>query len=350
MRIAILGAGSIGAYLGACLIAAGSEVILIGRARMARQIAEHGLHTSDLQGRKNDLTPKQIRYEQDPKALGEADLILVTVKSADTTEAAQLIAADAGGGTLIISFQNGIGNADVLRAALPHCAVLGGMVPFNVAQMAGNRLHRGTEGELMLEASPTLEGWKPLFEQAGLPLIERQDFREVQWGKLLLNLNNPINALSGLPLKTELSQRAYRRCLADLIEEAVGVLSAAGIEPAKVARIGPRHLPKVLRLPDFLFTRIAKTMLRIDPEARSSMWEDLQAGRRTEVDYLNGAVVKLAESTSCDAPLSRRVVQLMRQAEEGKIKSLPGPQLLKAIRSLYLWTPPNLQGESETLP
>ncbi|HEX7643831.1 MAG TPA: 2-dehydropantoate 2-reductase [Burkholderiaceae bacterium] len=331
MRIAILGAGSIGAYLGGCLIAAGADVVLIGRARMAQNIAAHGLHTSDLQGRKHDLIAAQIRYEQDPAALRDADLILVTVKSADTAEAAQLIAADAGGGTLIVSFQNGIGNADVLRAALPHCAVLGGMVPFNVVQMEGNRLHRGTEGELMTEVSPALEAWKEVFAQAALPLIERQDFREVQWGKLLLNLNNPINALSDLPLKTELSQRAYRRCLADLVEEALAVLAAAGIEPAQIGRIAPRKLPMVLRLPDFIFTRLAKAMLRIDPEARSSMWEDLQAGRRTEVDYLNGAVVKLAVSVGREAPLSHRMVRLVRQAEAGKVKGMPGPQLLAAL-------------------
>ena len=331
MRIAILGAGSIGAYLGACLIAAGADVVLIGRARMARQIAAHGLHASDLQGRRHDLAPHQIRYEEDPAALGEADFIAVTVKSADTADAAQLIAAHAGGGALVVSFQNGIGNAEVLRAALPHCAVLGGMVPFNVVQMAGNRLHRGTEGELMLEASGALEGWKGVFAAAGLPLVEVQDFRAVQWGKLLLNLNNPVNALSDLPLKTELSQRAYRRCLAGLIEEAVGVLDAAGIEPATVGRVGPRRLPFLLRLPDFVFARLARAMLRIDPEARSSMWEDLQAGRRTEVDYLNGAVVKLAESLGRAAPLSRRVVQLMRRAEAGEIKALSGPQLLAAL-------------------
>ena len=331
MKIAILGAGSIGAYLGACLIAAGADVVLLGRARMGERIAAHGLHASDLQGRKYDLDAAQVRYEVDPAALGEADLILVTVKSADTAEAAQLIAAHAGGGALVLSFQNGIGNAELLRAALPHCAVLGGMVPFNVVQMEGNRLHRGTEGELMLEASPALEGWQELFAKAGLPLIERRDFLEVQWGKLLLNLNNPINALSGLPLKTQLSQRAYRRCLADLIEEALGVLQAANIEPAQIGRVGPRRLPLLLRLPDFLFTRIAKAMLRIDPEARSSMWEDLQAGRRTEIDYLSGAVVKLAESLGRDAPLSRRVVQLMRRAEAGEINAMPGPQLLAAL-------------------
>jgi 2-dehydropantoate 2-reductase len=317
MKIAILGAGSIGAYLGGALIAAGGDVVLIGRARMAEAIAQHGLQLSDLQGRSIALNSNQINYAQDPAVLASADLILVTVKSADTTEAGNTIATHATPGALVMSFQNGIGNADTLREFLPGWTVLGGMVPFNVVQMPNGRFHRGTEGELMVEASPAIAPWKALFNKAGLPLVEQTDFVGVQWGKLLLNLNNSINALCGLPLKTELSQRAYRRCLADLIEEATTILVAANIQPAKVAKIGPNWLPTLLRLPDFLFTRIASTMLRIDPEARSSMWEDLQAGRRTEVDYINGAVLKLATAIGRDAPYNRRIVELIRRAEEG---------------------------------
>jgi 2-dehydropantoate 2-reductase len=317
MKIAILGAGSIGAYLGGALIAAGADAVLIGRARMAENISRHGLQLSDLQGRSIALNSSQVNYAQDPAALAGADLILVTVKSADTAEAGQTIAKHAKSGALVMSFQNGIGNADTLHEILPGWTVLGGMVPFNVVQMPNGRFHRGTEGELMIEASPAIEPWKALFNAAGLPLAEQADFIGVQWGKLLLNLNNSINALCGLPLKTELSQRAYRRCLADLIEEATTILLAANIKPAKVAKIGPDWLPVLLRLPDFLFTRIAATMLRIDPEARSSMWEDLQAGRRTEVDYINGAVLKLATEIGRDAPYNRRIVELIRRAEEG---------------------------------
>ncbi|HEY8023296.1 MAG TPA: 2-dehydropantoate 2-reductase N-terminal domain-containing protein, partial [Burkholderiaceae bacterium] len=184
-KIAVLGAGSIGAYLGGSLTVAGGDVVLIGRARMAQKIAEHGIELTDLHGRGNALTAQQVRYSQDSSALADADLILVTVKSADTKEAANTIAEHAGAGTLIVSFQNGIGNAEILRAVLPHHEVLGGMVPFNVVQMPENRLHRGTEGELMLQASPAIEGWRELFASAGLPLHERRDFAAVQWGKLL---------------------------------------------------------------------------------------------------------------------------------------------------------------------
>ena len=333
MKIAVLGAGSIGVYLGGSLAAAGADVVMIGRARMAQQLVDHGLHLSDLQGRKVSLSSDQLNYVQDPAALAAADLILVTVKSADTAQAAQIIAAQGNAQATVISFQNGIGNADVLRAALPGHEVLAGMVPFNVVQMPESHLHRGTEGELMLQTSPSIARWKQVFSDAALPLLEQSDFLAVQWGKLLLNLNNPINALSGLPLKTELSQRAYRRCLADLIEEAIGILQAAGISPAKIARVGPHLLPTLLRLPDFLFRRVAATMLRIDPQARSSMWEDLQAGRRTEVDYLNGAVLKLAQSVGLDAPLSRRMVMLIRRAEAGGLEAMTGEDLLAAIRS-----------------
>jgi 2-dehydropantoate 2-reductase len=84
-------------------------------------------------------------------------------------------------------------------------------------------------------------------------------------------------------------------------------------------------------LPDALFTRVAATMLRIDPQARSSMWEDLQAGRRTEVDYLNGAVVKLAQSLGLNAPANARMVTLMRAAEAGTQPALSGTVLWQAL-------------------
>jgi 2-dehydropantoate 2-reductase len=335
MKIAILGAGSIGCYLGGSLIAAGADAVLIGRARMAEAIAQHGLHLSDLRERSARVEGSRVQYAQTPAALADADLILVTVKSADTAQAGKDIATYAKASALVISFQNGIGNADVLRTALPATAqVLGGMVPFNVVQMPNGRFHRGTEGELMLEASAAIAPYRAVFTSAGIPLVEQTDFIGVQWGKLLLNLNNPINALSNLPLKTELSQRAYRRCLAALIDEALTVLQVARIEPAKIAKVGPRMLPRLLRLPDFLFTRIAKAMLRIDPKARSSMWEDLQAGRRTEVDYINGAISELARKHGREAPKNRRIVELIRMAEQQKNVSWAGTALLAELEAV----------------
>ncbi len=333
MKIVVFGAGSIGVYLGGALLAAGADVLLIGRVRMGERIARDGLLLTGLHGRNLRLASHQVPYTEDPDELGKADLILVTVKSADTETAANAIYGFANPSALVISFQNGIGNADVLRSRLTGWTVLGGMVPFNVVQMDGNRFHRGTEGELMVERSPALAGWKQVFQDANLPLAERADFTEVQWGKLLLNLNNPVNALSGIPLKMQLSRRAYRRCLALLIEEGLAALKAAGIRPAKVAKISARWLPAMLRLPDWLFKRLAGAMLRIDPQARSSMWEDLQSGRRTEIDYLNGEIVSLAASLGRAAPANQRIVELVHAAHRGRKTGCDGDDLYRLLTS-----------------
>lgn len=331
--IAIFGAGSIGAYVGAALIAGGADVVLIGRERVCERFGRDGISISDMDGRRERIDAARIHCSTDPAALREAGLILVTVKSADTAAAAAALAAHAQHDALVLSLQNGIGNADVLRAALPGMTVLAGMVPFNVVQTADGRYHRGTEGRLMAEAAPALSRWLPAFAAGGLPLVERADFTAVQWGKLLLNLNNAVNALSGLPLKAELSQRDYRRCLALLMEEALRALAVRGIVPAQVGGVPPQRLPMLLKLPDWIYRRVAATSLKIDPEARSSMWEDLQAGRRTEVDYLNGAVVKLASEAGLDAPANRRIVELAHAAEAGKRGAMTGTELLAALRT-----------------
>jgi 2-dehydropantoate 2-reductase len=104
------------------------------------------------------------------------------------------------------------------------------------------------------------------------------------------------------------------------------------MQPAQVAKVAPSRLPRLLRLPDWLYKRLASASLRIDPEARSSMWEDLQAGRHTEVDYLNGAVVSLAQSVGLDAVANRRIADLVHAAERGESTAMTGTDLLAALR------------------
>jgi 2-dehydropantoate 2-reductase len=133
---------------------------------------------------------------------------------------------------------------------------------------------------------------------------------------LLFNLNNALVALSGLPLAEELADRRWRRVLADQIAEALAATKGAGIEPASVAGpLKPAWLPFALRLPDWLFRRLARRMLAIDPGARSSMWDDLERGRPSEIDDLQGAVLRLAALTGTAAPTVERVAALVREAE-----------------------------------
>ena len=98
-----------------------------------------------------------------------------------------------------------------------------------------------------------------------------------------------------------------------------------------MTRIAPRLLPLLLRLPDAIFKRLASAMLHIDEAARSSMWDDLQAGRKTEIDYLNGAVVLLAASLGRTAPCNSHMMQLIHAAESGAGKAWTGSELLAGL-------------------
>ena len=117
MKIIVFGAGSIGCYIGGALLSSGADVLLIGRARMHARIALEGLDLTDLHGRRVQLAGTDVPYVEDPASLADADLILVTVKSADTATAAQAIRQHAKSNALVLSLQNGIGNVDCLRAA-----------------------------------------------------------------------------------------------------------------------------------------------------------------------------------------------------------------------------------------
>src|SRR6185503_6007423 len=137
-------------------------------------------------------------------------------------------------------------------------------------------------------------------------------------GKLIINLNNALNALAGIPLAEELADRRWRRLLAAQVEEALGVMKAAGMRPAAIEGVPPRAIPFILRLPDALFRRVARRMLAVDPQARSSMWEDLRRGRPTEIDYLQGAILALARTSGVEAPLTQRISSLVKRAEAAR--------------------------------
>jgi 2-dehydropantoate 2-reductase len=316
VKIVVYGAGGIGCYVGGRLAATGTPVTFIGRQRVASELASYGLRLTDYLGA--DLRVADVRYETTPAAAAEADLVLVTVKSAATEGAADELGAVLKPGAVVVSFQNGVRNGEVLRSRLSDQVVVTGMVPFSVLNRGAGVFHQGTEGALDVQRDAALTPYLEAFERAGLPLTQHDEILPVQWAKLLLNLNNPINALSNLPLRDELSQRAYRRCLAAAQSETLGLLDAAGIRPAQLLPVPMHRFPAILRLPDFLFRRLAGKMLAIDPLARTSMWEDLEAGRQTEIDYLNGEVVRLADSLDRPAPVNRKLVDLIRAAETNR--------------------------------
>ena len=138
------------------------------------------------------------------------------------------------------------------------------------------------------------------------------------WGKLLINLNNAVNALSGLTIYEQLNDTEWRRKFAEQMDEALLAMKAAGISPKPPAPLPAGMIPHILRLPTPLFRLVAKKMLTIDPKARTSMAEDMRQGRKTEIEELQGEIMRLGEANGVDTPAIRKVFDEIRNAESMK--------------------------------
>lgn len=329
--IAVFGAGSIGCYLGGRLAASGSRVILIGRPYQADILDKHGLTLSDHEGYRAFLPPAAVMFSTDPGAAAGADLVLITVKSGSTEAAARALEFFLKKTAVVVSLQNGLRNATLLAQKLPAQTVLGGVVGFNVMQPAPGHFHQGSDGDLHVEHSPLLTPFLPAFDAAGLPLELVDAIAPVQWARLLFNLNNAINGLSGLPLRRELEQLPYRRVLAAAQREALALLRRRGQPVARLTPLPAAWIPGLLELPDGLFRLLARGLLAIDPMARSSLLEDLDAGRRTEVGELQGEVLRLARELHERAPVNARLLELVQAAAQGGRRDWSGHELLNAV-------------------
>lgn len=323
-----MGAGAIGCYVGGRLRESGVAVVLLGRPALAAEVAPGGLHLSDYHGWERRVA---IAVATEVAALADCDVILVTVKGGDTAGAAAQLAPVLRPGTLVVSLQNGVNNPDVLRAALPGCRVVAGMVPFNVLRREGAHFHQGTSGRLAVEAAPEVAPLVAAFTRAGLPIYAHDNMRGVLWGKLLINLSNSVNALAGVPIKQMIGSRDYRQVMAACVREGLAAVTAAGIRPKLDIVLPPALLPWVLTLPDAIFSLVARRMIQVDAQARSSMWDDLERGRTTEIDALNGEVVRLAERVGTAAPVNAAIVKLVNSAQGSRSPGLGAAELRRQL-------------------
>ena len=156
--IVIAGAGSIGCYVGGRLLEAGRRVKFLGRDRIRAELAEHGLKLTRFDNANITLPAADIEMSSAMEILAGADIILVAVKSGNTAEIGEAIAAHAPAHAVVVSLQNGVSNADRLSQHVGDRPVVAGMVPFNVAALGEGRFHQGTSGTLMIAAGVPVRG------------------------------------------------------------------------------------------------------------------------------------------------------------------------------------------------
>ncbi len=330
MQHVVFGAGLIGGYLGAALMKSQQNVGWVVRSATQEKLSS-GLRVTDYLNHDEQVTDLNFIDPHSSIQREPVKYLWLTIKCTALEKAMDDIRPLLAPDTLIICLQNGLGAESFVQSAFPDHRVIRGVMAANVAELEAGHLHRGTLGGIDLPRSADTEDLQSSFQFDGLPLSLYDNLEGLLWAKLQLNLNNPINALSNIPLKNELSQRAYRQVLAAAIDELIQVAAAKGIRLPKLTPLPPAWISTVMRLPDWLFVRVSAKMLAIDPKARSSMWSDLSDNRVTEIDFINGAIVREGEALGIHCPVNKAITELVHQVERGEKEMGIDAQRLKSL-------------------
>ena len=309
MKIAVLGAGALGCAMGSCLSEAGHEVWLINRrADHVEAMNKHGLNVR-INGADRNIPVKAALTAQEMAAqTGTADLIVVLVKSFHTQQAITSATAIVGPNTVVLSLQNGLGHEDVLAEVVGRDKVLAGKTYAGGVMLGPGQIIRGTEGketyigELDGRLTERVQRIAQVFNDAGLITHISDNIMGTMWEKLLVNV--ATGALSGITRLTygDLYQvPEVKACALAAVQEAIDVAKASGIRLS----IDDPEQPWI------------KAATGLPPEFKASMLQSLEKGSVTEVDYVNGSVVRWGQKCGVPTPVNQTLVACLKGIERG---------------------------------
>jgi 2-dehydropantoate 2-reductase len=301
MRIVVMGAGSMGCLLGGYMARAEHEVFLVDtQAERTEAIQTGGIAVEGVGG---DF---DVEASAGPTYPGDAppDLVLVCVKAYDTAQAASDCAEFLGPDTEVLTLQNGVGNIERLAHTLPREQLLGGTTSLGANLLAPGRVHHAGEGDTFIgdvygERSDRAEKIAALFTAARLPATVAEDIHALIWSKLAVNVG--INALTAL-LRVRngqlLAAEGATKVMECAVSECIAVAEESGVELVAETVMAT-----------------VKDVARRTASNRSSMLMDTLGNRRTEIDSINGAVVRRGRELGVAVPVNETLTHLVLATE-----------------------------------
>lgn len=294
MKIAVMGAGAVGCYYGGMLGRAGHDVTLIGRPQHVEAIQRDGLRL-DAPGVD---APVRVTATTDADGVRGADLVLFCVKSTATESAGRELLPFLAPHAVVLTLQNGVDNADRLQAVLQDHLVIPTVVYVATEMVGPGHVKHHGRGELVIGPSPRSADVAAALRAAGVQTDVSDNVLGALWEKLLMNcVYNALSALSQTPYGRLIDGVEVRGTMRDVMEECLAVAAAAGV------RVGPSMWDAV--------ERIAVTM----PTQLSSTAQDMARGRPSEIDHLNGHVVRKGAELGVPTPANRVLYALVKLNE-----------------------------------
>ncbi len=294
LKVAVMGAGAVGCYFGGMLARAGHDVTLIARPRHVEAIRRDGLRME------TKTFDEHVRLNAVTEASGakDADLVLFCVKSMDTESAGRELGPFLRPDTLVLCLQNGVDNAERLRTVLPEHAVAAAVV-YVATEMAGpGHLKHHGRGELVIEPPPASERVAQALREAGVPTDISSNVRGALWLKLILNCAyNAISAIAQKPYGENVKGEGIWDVMRDVVDECLAVAKADGVHVPADAHTAARKLVESM------------------PSQYSSTAQDLARGKPTEIDFLNGYVVRRGQALDVPTPANRVLWALVKLIE-----------------------------------
>ena len=296
MKIAVVGAGAMGSLFGALLSEAGAEVNLIDIWEEHVNTINHSGLKVEREGQTRTVNTKATR---DPATIGMVDLVVIFVKSTHTPEAAATAASLIGSTGSVMTLQNGMGNADIIAESIDSSRILVGTTSHGATMLGPGSIRHAGMGATIIGAwsqegadrAALVAGY---MTKAGIETQAVAEVREVVWGKLIVNIGiNAITALTGIKNGQLVDQACTRELSRAAVEEAVAVAQTQGIKIRDDAV-------------DHVFAVAEATAPN-----RSSMGQDVDKKRRTEINAINGFIVRTAEKLGVEVPVNKTLAALI---------------------------------------
>jgi 2-dehydropantoate 2-reductase len=296
MRILVVGAGAMGSLFAARLKKGGHEVSLLERVKdRVEEINERGIRVEGVGGK---YVVKVQALSSPPR--WKPNLILICVKAYDTRKAAEAIRKIVGAETVILTLQNGVGNVEILSEVLGKERVLGGVTAEGATLLSSGRVRHAGQGDTILQQSPLSDSVVQVFQAAGFRTRAEADVRSFIWGKLIVNVGiNALAAITRLRNGRIPELESLRAVMATAVAEAVAVCTAMKLS---------------LPFPDP--TGKVEQVCRDTAGNVASMLQDILKHRKTEIEFINGAVVREGKKAGIPTPVNATLTGLVTALEE----------------------------------